>query len=84
MAADCQACLVGVPLIWTPIGTPDNPIGACSMCGSMTCGQHGHRDGSGKFLCIQCDVNLQAGSAGVGAAVVSSLTGTAPSRRPGR
>jgi hypothetical protein len=64
MAADCQACLVGVPLIKTPAGKPDNPIGACTMCGSLTCGQHGHRDPKGKFLCIQCDVNLQGGSAG--------------------
>jgi hypothetical protein len=64
MAADCQACLVGVPRIKTPAGKPDNPIGACTMCGSLTCGEHGHRDPKGKFLCIQCDVNLQAGSAG--------------------
>jgi hypothetical protein len=62
MAADCQACMVGVPLIKTPAGKPDSPIGACTMCGSLTCGQHGHRDSKGKFLCIQCDVNLQAGS----------------------
>jgi hypothetical protein len=64
MTADCQACLVGVPQIGTPAGKPDNPIGACLNCGSLTCGEHGHRDPKPAFLCIECDVSLQAGCAG--------------------
>jgi hypothetical protein len=64
MTADCQACLVGVPQIGTPAGKPDNPIGACKNCGSLTCGEHGHRDPAPAFLCIECDVALQAGCAG--------------------
>jgi hypothetical protein len=64
MTADCQACLVGVPQIGTPNGKPDNPIGACVNCGSLTCGEHGHRDPKPAFLCIECDVALQAGCAG--------------------
>lgn len=64
MTADCQACLVGVPQIRTPVGKPDDPIGACLNCGSLTCGEHGHRDPKPAFLCIECDSNLQAGSAG--------------------
>ena len=64
MTADCQACLVGVPQIGTPVGKPDDPIGACVSCGSLTCGQHGTRDPSRPFLCIQCDDALQAGCIG--------------------
>jgi hypothetical protein len=56
-----------VPQIGTPAGKPDNPIGACLNCGSLTCGEHGHRDPKPRFWCIQCDSNLQAGSAGYAA-----------------
>ena len=33
-------------------------------CGSLTCGEHGHRDPKPAFLCIECDVALQAGCSG--------------------
>ena len=64
MTADCQACLVGAPQIGTPVGKPDDPIGACVSCGSLTCGQHGTRDPKPALLCIQCDDALQAGCIG--------------------
>lgn len=64
MNANCLACLVGVPYIGTPAGKADDPIGVCVSCGSLVCGQHGHRDPKPAFVCIQCDVALQAGSAG--------------------
>jgi hypothetical protein len=60
----CQACRVGVPLIGTRVGNADDPFGVCVNCGSMTCGHHGYRTPKPRLLCIQCDVSLQAGSAG--------------------
>ena len=88
MAAQCQACVVGVPLIKTLVGSATDPMGACIDCGSLTCGHHGYRAAKGKFRCIQCDVALQAGSAGwnawLGAGGDHSDKGTAgtPTARP--
>lgn len=78
MTADCQACLVGVPLIKTPAGKPDNPIGACVKCGSLTCGEHGNRAPKPAFVCIQCDAALQAGSVGWMAWQKARAAGSAP------
>jgi len=64
VAGRCQACRVGVPLIRTQVGKADEPMGVCANCSSLTCGHHGYRAPKPEFLCIQCDVALQAGSAG--------------------
>ncbi|MFE0654465.1 hypothetical protein ACFVZH_38640, partial [Streptomyces sp. NPDC059534] len=64
MVASCQSCQIKVPLIGTPTGAANEPMGVCGNCFTMTCGHHGHRDPSPRYVCIQCDVVLQASSAG--------------------
>jgi hypothetical protein len=53
-----------IPAIKTSIGTIDVPVGLCQKCSSLSCGSHGERTGAPAFLCILCDTNLQASSAG--------------------
>jgi hypothetical protein len=56
----CEPCQVGVPLVNTGRSRPDEPIGACKNCGSLACLNHGSRTTGPQFLCIECDVQLQA------------------------
>jgi hypothetical protein len=60
----CLLCRYKIPAIKTPIGTVDVPVGLCENCNSLSCGSHGERSGAPAFLCILCDVNLQAWSVG--------------------
>ena len=63
MTAQCQACVLSIPLIQTGVGNAREPMGVCVKCHCLACGHHGHRDRSGSYLCIQCDSHLQASSA---------------------
>jgi hypothetical protein len=60
----CLLCRYVIPAIKTSIGTIDVPVGLCQKCSSLSCGSHGERTGAPAFLCILCDTNLQASSAG--------------------
>jgi hypothetical protein len=64
MAATCQACAVGVPVIKTTKGKPSEPMGVCVLCNCLTCGHHGHREAKPRYVCIQCDAILQGASVG--------------------
>jgi hypothetical protein len=60
----CLFCRYKIPAIKTPIGTVDVPIGLCQNCNSLSCGSHGERTATAKFMCILCDANLKLSSAG--------------------
>ncbi len=52
-------------MVDTPVGSPDTVVAACRKCGSLTCGWHGILNNSPKFLCVLCDADLLASSAGL-------------------
>jgi hypothetical protein len=60
----CLLCRYTIPAIKTPIGKVDVAIGLCQKCNSLSCGSHGERTSTPAFLCILCDKNLKASSAG--------------------
>jgi hypothetical protein len=64
MSATCLLDLYKIPLLDSPIGIPGSPVGLCQKCSSLSCGWHGVRTSRGKFLCILCDLLVQASSAG--------------------
>jgi hypothetical protein len=53
MAAECFAHSVGTKKI--PGRSIVDPLGACQVCGSFACGQHGDRQPSyPRFVCVLC------------------------------
>jgi len=65
VAAACLLCRYKVWMVDTPVGSPDTVVAACRKCGSLTCGWHGILNNSPKFLCVLCDADLLASSAGL-------------------
>jgi hypothetical protein len=64
MAANCQACVVKVGTLHTPVGNLGEPFGACRNCSAFACGHHGHRDFHvPEFMCVECDPRLLSASA---------------------
>lgn len=54
----CWLHLHGIGMINSPIGMPEDPVGVCKDCSSLTCGWHGVRTSkakSAKFVCALCD-----------------------------
>jgi hypothetical protein len=64
MASECHACCRGVPRTPQGLGSLRTPLGTCIQCSSFACGYHGVRTTSARFICIRCDLQLQAACAG--------------------
>lgn len=62
--SSCLFCQYGIPLLDVPIGKPDDPVGLCKNCSSMSCGWHGARTPPPAFICIVCDIDNLLASAG--------------------
>jgi hypothetical protein len=72
--SSCYSCETKVKHLASGIGTISNPIGCCHICHVLACGYHAHRDASvPEFICVECDPNLLAASAGMMAPVDSSI-----------
>ena len=64
----CHACLTGVKTLVLGVGSAGEPLGCCRRCHALACGYHAHRDaGIPEYICVECDPNLLAASAGAGA-----------------
>lgn len=62
---NCYPCTAKVKLLASGIGTKGDPIGCCRVCHVLACGHHAHRDASvPEYICVECDPNLLAASAG--------------------
>lgn len=59
----CWLHLYGIPMVNSPIGPPNDPVGLCQKCNSLSCGWHGVRTSSPGFLCVLCDKNSLFSSA---------------------
>jgi hypothetical protein len=53
----CLLHLYGIPMVRSPIGPPEDPVGLCKVCSSLSCGWHGVRTSTAAFLCVLCDEN---------------------------
>jgi hypothetical protein len=63
MPSTCWLHLYGIPFVDSPIGPPNDPVGLCRKCSSLSCGWHGVRTSKAAFLCVLCDKNLLVSSA---------------------
>jgi hypothetical protein len=61
---DCHPCRRGINMAPEGLGPPGSALGLCSSCSTFTCGFHGARMRSGRFVCLRCDVNHLGRSAG--------------------
>jgi hypothetical protein len=59
----CWLHLYGIPMVNSPTGLPNDPVGLCQKCNSLSCGWHGVRTSSPGFLCVLCDNNSLVSSA---------------------
>lgn len=51
----CLFHLYGIAMVDSPIGKPEDPVGLCKECSSLSCGWHGVRTSKAVFLCVLCD-----------------------------
>jgi hypothetical protein len=80
----CWFHLYRIGMLDSPIGPPEDPVGLCTVCSSLTCGWHGVRTSKAVFVCVLCDESSLV-SAGVrkwlndvGAQVLPADGGGAP------